>query len=67
MSREFPQAIEMEKKLLSAMMLKESRIIPAVSAILDANDFYREEHKLMYRALLTAERMPRTIASLISR
>ena len=52
MSREFPQAIEMEKKLLSAMMLKESRIIPAVSAILDANDFYREEHKLMYRALL---------------
>ena len=52
MSREFPQAIEMEKKLLSAMMLKESRVIPTVSAMLDANDFYREEHKLIYRALL---------------
>ena len=52
MSREFPQAIEMEKKLLSAMMLKESTIIPVVSAILAENDFYREEHKLIYRALL---------------
>ena len=52
MSREFPQAIEMEKKLLSAMMLKESKVIPTVAAMLDANDFYREEHKLIYRALL---------------
>ena len=51
MGREFPKAIEMEKKLLSAMMLKESAVIPMVSTILDANDFYREEHKLIYRAL----------------
>lgn len=52
MSREFPQAIEMEKKLLSAMMLKESTVIPTVEAILDANDFYRPEHRLIYQALL---------------
>ncbi len=52
MSREWPQAIEMEKKLLSAMMLKESTIIPTISTMLDAGDFYREEHKLIYRALL---------------
>ena len=52
MSREWPQAIEMEKKLLSAMMLKESTIIPTVATILTAADFYREEHKLIYRALL---------------
>ena len=52
MSREWPQAIEMEKKLLSAMMLKESKIIPTVATILTAADFYREEHKLIYRALL---------------
>lgn len=52
MSREWPQAIEMEKKLLSAMMLKESTVIPAVSTILTAEDFYREEHKLIYNALL---------------
>ena len=52
MSREFPQAIEMEKKLLSAMMLKESRVIPTVEAILNENDFYRPEHRLIYQALL---------------
>lgn len=53
MSREWPQAIEMEKKLLSAMMLKESTVIPTISTMLDAGDFYREEHKLIYGALLS--------------
>ncbi len=52
MARKFPEAIEMEKKLLSAMMLKESTIIPMVEAILDTNDFYRPEHRLIYQALL---------------
>ena len=50
--REMPEAIEMEKKLLSAMMLKESIVIPAVASILKDEDFYREEHKIIYRALL---------------
>ena len=50
--REMPEAIEMEKKLLSAMMLKESIVIPAVANILKEEDFYREEHKIIYRALL---------------
>ena len=44
--------IEMEKKLLSAMMLKNSEVIPEVSAIVTAEDFYRVEHRLIYRALL---------------
>ncbi len=52
MSRDLPQAIEMEKKLLSAMMLKEGKIIPIVANILTAEDFYREEHKIIFRALL---------------
>ena len=52
MSRELPQAIEIEKKLLSAMMLKEGRVIPQVSTILKAEDFYRVEHRLIYRAML---------------
>ena len=52
MSREYPNAIEMEKKLLSAMMLKEGKVIATVSNILSAQDFYREEHKIIYRALL---------------
>jgi len=52
MSRELPQAIEIEKKLLSAMMLKEGRVIPQVSAVLKAEDFYRVEHRLIYQAML---------------
>ena len=44
--------IEMEKKLLSAMMLKESKVIPEVSTIVTAEEFYRVEHRLIYRALL---------------
>ena len=52
MSRELPTAIEMEKKVLSAMMLKEGTIIPAVANILSDEDFYRGEHRIIYRALL---------------
>ena len=52
MSRELPAVIEMEKKLLSAMMLREGKIIPTVSAILTEEDFYRPEHRMIYRAML---------------
>ncbi|MBR4904644.1 MAG: replicative DNA helicase [Selenomonadaceae bacterium] len=52
MSRTYPEAIEIEKKLLSAMMLKEGKVISSVAAILNAEDFYREEHRLIYKALL---------------
>jgi len=52
MSRKLPEAYEIEKKLLSAMMLKEGRVIPQVSAILKAEDFYRVEHRLIYQAML---------------
>lgn len=51
--REYPNAIEMEKNLLSAMMLKEGKVIPEVAEAVSAGDFYREEHKLIFRALLT--------------
>lgn len=44
--------IEIEKKLLSALMLDEGAAIPAVSEILKAEDFYRPEHKIIYAALL---------------
>ena len=47
-----PEALEMEKKLLSAMMLKEGEVIPEVAPILKAEDFYREEHRCIYRAML---------------
>ena len=47
-----PEALEMEKKLLSAMMLKDGEVIPEVAMILSAEDFYREEHRCIYRAML---------------
>lgn len=50
--REQPEAIEIEKKLLSAMMLKEGKVIPEVIDILKADDFYRPEHRAMYQAMV---------------
>lgn len=50
--RVMPEAIEMEKKLLSAMMLKEGAIIPTVSGIITADDFYREENRIIFRAMV---------------
>ena len=45
-------AIELEKKLLSALMIDEGEAIPRVSVMLNAEDFYRAEHRLIYAALL---------------
>lgn len=51
--RELPSAIEMEKKLLSAMMLKDGAVIPTIANMLTEEDFYREENRIVFRALLT--------------
>ena len=48
-----PNVIEMEKAVLGAMILKDGLIIPAVSAILQEDDFYRPEHRLIYRRILS--------------
>lgn len=50
--KNYPEVIEMEKKLLCALLLKEGKVIPQVSEILNAQDFYREEHKIIYRAIM---------------
>ena len=50
--REFPNAVEIEKKLLSAMMLRDGKIIPQVVDILNAEDFYREQHRMIFRAMV---------------
>ena len=50
--KEFPEAIEMEKQLLSAMFMKEGLIVPDVAAIIDADDLYRPEHRLVFQAVL---------------
>ena len=50
--REMPAAIEIEKNLLSAMMLEEGKIIPKIANMITAEDFYREEHRIIFRTLL---------------
>lgn len=46
------EAIEMEKKLLSALMLAQGEAIPLVAPVLRAEDFYRPEHRMIYAAIL---------------
>lgn len=46
-----PNVIEMEKAVLGAMILKDGLVIPAVSAILSEDDFFRPEHRLLYRRI----------------
>ena len=46
-----PKVDEMEKELLSAMMLKDGLIIPSISAVLKAEDFYDEKHREMYEVI----------------
>ena len=50
--KEFPEAIEMEKQLLSAMFMKEGLVVPEVAAIIDPDDLYRPEHRLVFQAIL---------------
>ena len=50
--KELPEAIEMEKQLLSAMFMKEGQVVPAVASIIDASDLYRVEHRLIFQATM---------------
>ena len=50
--KEIPQVADMEFELLGMMLLKDGLIIPTVSAILKAEDFFREEHKILYDTIL---------------
>ena len=50
--KDFPEAIEMEKQLLSAMFMKDGLVVPEVAAIIDADDLYRVEHRLVFQAIL---------------
>ena len=55
MNQEFvpsPQAVEMEKYVLSAMLLQDGFVIPKVASILAPNDFFYPEHKIIYKAML---------------
>ena len=48
-----PSVVEMEKAVLAAMMLKDGEAIPQVASILSEEDFYREEHRIIFREILS--------------
>ena len=50
--KKFPEAIEMEKQLLSAMFMKEGLVVPDVANIIEVDDLYRPEHRLVFKAIL---------------
>lgn len=58
--KEFPEAIEMEKQLLSALFMKDGLVVPDVASIVDADDLYRIEHKLVFQVILRlyAKKLP---------
>lgn len=52
MSKEYPTAIEHEKKLLAAMMLQGGEAVPKVAAQITAEEFYRPEHRAIFKAIV---------------
>ena len=47
-----PNVVEMEKAVLAAMLLRDGEVIPTVTAIISDQDFYREEHRIIFRTIL---------------
>ena len=50
-NKQLPRNIEAERAVLSAMMMK-SDVIDGVQTIIDANDFFVEEHKIIFQAIV---------------
>lgn len=44
--------VEIEKKLLCSLMLKEGEAIASVSGIIEKEDFYRPEHRMIYGTIM---------------
>ena len=49
---ELPHDVDAEKELLSALLIRNGEKIPAVTAIVSADDFYRPEHRIIFRVIL---------------
>ena len=48
----FPNNIEMEKQILGAMLIRNGEKIPAILNIIDADDFYRPEHRIIFKHIV---------------
>ena len=63
---ELPHDVDAEKELLSALLVKNGKIVPEVAAIVSVDDFYRPEHRIIYRVIvdLYAQGTPPNILSI---
>ena len=60
--------LEKEKFVLSAMLIRDGECVPEVVAALNANDFYRPVHRIVFRTIakLYSEGTPPNALSIIS-
>ena len=65
---ELPHDVDAEKELLSALLVRNGEKIPAVAAIVSAADFYRPEHRIIFRTILNlyAQDIPPNILSVFN-
>ena len=65
---ELPHDVDAEKELLAALLVRNGEKIPAVTAIVSADDFYRPEHQIIFRVILDlyAQDIPPNILSVFN-
>ena len=49
---DFPNNLDMEKEVLGAMLIRGGEIIPKLLNIINADDFYRPEHQLIFKHIV---------------
>lgn len=54
MDMELPHVIDIEKELLGAMLVRQGEAIPFVADNITAEDFYRPEHRLIFKAMVSS-------------
>ena len=49
---DFPNNVEIEKQVLGAMLIRDGEIIPKLLTIINADDFYRPEHRVIFKHIV---------------
>ena len=49
---DLPHNIEIEKQVLGAMLIRDGEIIPDILNIINADDFYRPEHRVIFKHIV---------------
>ena len=51
-TNDFPHNIDIEKQVLGAMLIRDGEIIPKLLNIINADDFYRPEHRVIFKHIV---------------